>query len=178
MEPFAVIEVPGPPVAKGRARTTVVRGRGGRVVTTKTGAPMVKHYTPEKTRQWEKAARTVAQIVMRGRKPSTEPLAVTIIAILPVPPSWPAWKQAAALAGHIAATNKPDLDNIVKAAKDALNGVVWVDDAQAIGERTLKRYGDNPRVIIKVERTGKAPANISSKRQAIELCPAIAEPAE
>jgi len=37
-------------------------------------------------------------------------------------------------------TIRPDLDNLVKAVKDSLNGVVWKDDAQVCSLHTSKRF--------------------------------------
>jgi Holliday junction resolvase RusA-like endonuclease len=41
---------------------------------------------------------------------------------------------------------KPDLDNVVKAVLDALNGVVYLDDAQVVNLVATKRYATEPRV--------------------------------
>jgi Holliday junction resolvase RusA-like endonuclease len=47
---------------------------------------------------------------------------------------------------------KPDLDNMVKAIKDACNGIVWHDDAQVVDERVSKYYADTaPHTVIVVE---------------------------
>lgn len=35
---------------------------------------------------------------------------------------------------------KPDLDNLVKAVKDALKGIAWHDDSQVCDSRESKRY--------------------------------------
>jgi len=48
---------------------------------------------------------------------------------------------------------KPDCDNLMKAVLDALNGVLWADDAQVCEWSGLKRIGDGyekPRVILTV----------------------------
>lgn len=44
----------------------------------------------------------------------------------------------------------PDLDNTIKAVKDALNGVVWDDDCQVVRVNAVKIYGDVPRTEIGV----------------------------
>jgi Holliday junction resolvase RusA-like endonuclease len=41
---------------------------------------------------------------------------------------------------------KPDLDNVAKAVLDAINGIVYVDDAQVINLVATKRYATDPRV--------------------------------
>jgi Holliday junction resolvase RusA-like endonuclease len=47
-------------------------------------------------------------------------------------------------------TTKPDLDNVVKAIFDGMNGVVWKDDVQVVDAAVSKRFSDNPRVIVTV----------------------------
>lgn len=51
---------------------------------------------------------------------------------------------------------KPDLDNLLKGLKDALNGVIWTDDCRVCeyGEGTGKYYdvsGGYPRIELKIE---------------------------
>jgi len=41
-------------------------------------------------------------------------------------------RRLAALAGEIAPTARPDLDNYIKAALDAINTIVVTDDAQVV----------------------------------------------
>ena len=55
------------------------------------------------------------------------------------------WK-AAALAGAIRPTSKPDIDNVIKSSFDGLNMVVWVDDSQVVELKTAKWYSDAPRL--------------------------------
>ena len=145
------ITIAGHPVGKGRART--VRTRDGRVMS----------FTPERTRRWEENARLQAQTCMAGRSPLTGPVALRVCAYLAVPSSWPAWKREAALHGHVRPTGKPDLDNILKAAKDAMNGVLWIDDAQVVLVVTDKVYSDTPRVEIQVDVLDAAPSQITRK---------------
>ncbi len=107
-------------------------------------------YTPKKTANWEAFARMCATATMQGRCSLDAPCELSVLAIFPVPKSWPEWKRDAALAGEIRHTTKPDLDNILKAAKDALNGVVYADDAQVTQTSMRKQYGTSPRVVIEV----------------------------
>ena len=48
-------------------------------------------------------------------------------------------------------TKKPDLDNLVKAVKDSLKGILWYDDSQVYATESEKRYSDKARVYIIVE---------------------------
>jgi Holliday junction resolvase RusA-like endonuclease len=46
---------------------------------------------------------------------------------------------------------KPDLDNMLKALKDACNGIVWRDDAQIVDVKASKEYADTrPHLTIEV----------------------------
>jgi Holliday junction resolvase RusA-like endonuclease len=124
----------GKPVAKGRPRFNRESGRA---------------YTPEKTRKYEQMLRLAAEDVMQGRPPLEGPLQLDMLVIVPISPSWPKKKQADALAGRIWPTGKPDNDNFYKVI-DAGNLVVWVDDGQIVRSTIEKRYGDRPRLEIRV----------------------------
>ena len=137
--------VPGQPVAKGRARFAK---RGNFVHT----------YTPEKTANYESLVKLCAGQAMAGSEPFAAPVRVAIDIVLSIPASWSKKKQAAALAGDIAATKKPDADNVLKAIKDGMNGIVYVDDSQAVDIRVIKRYGATPGVTVTVECINKEPA--------------------
>lgn len=146
------IEVAGDPVAKGRPRVT------------KTGHA----YTPAQTRRWEQYARLMAQQQMAGQAPIAGPVEVCVRAVFPVPASWPAWKRQMALAGAVGHTTKPDGDNLFKAAVDALNGIVFVDDSQIIWHSAAKLYGDKPRVEIIIAEVGAIPAQATKRPDAIQ----------
>jgi Holliday junction resolvase RusA-like endonuclease len=120
--------VPGEPVAKGRARSFVRNGH-------------VAHYTPEKTARYENLVRLAAQQAMAGLAPIEGPVHLVVHACLSIPVSWSLKKQRAAAVGEIFPTKKPDLDNIVKAIKDGMNGVTWRDDAQVVQVVASKAYG-------------------------------------
>lgn len=144
------IRIAGNPVPKARARVT------------KTGIA----YTPAKTRKWEQTAALMAQAEMAGRAPLECPLEVVVIAEWPAPQSWPEWKRAAAVQGRLCHTTKPDADNIVKAAVDALNGVVFRDDSQIVGMIARKAYSEMPGVTIRVRALDAMPAQIKRKEAA------------
>ena len=78
-------------------------------------------YTPIKTRRFEKALKVMAVAEYKGEI-KEGPLAASIKCYLKKPKSvkreWP--------------SVKPDGDNLIKAIFDALNGIVWKDDAQII----------------------------------------------
>ncbi|MGA7781115.1 MAG: RusA family crossover junction endodeoxyribonuclease [Paraburkholderia sp.] len=128
-----VFSVPGTPIAKGRAKFA----RRGTFVTT---------YTPKETVQYENLVRLAAQEAMRGADPFDSPVELTVAIYLPIPQSWSKKKQEKARTGLVGATKKPDADNVLKALKDGMNGVVYVDDARITDVLLKKRYAVSPRV--------------------------------
>lgn len=132
-------EIPGDPVAKARPRAAMVGGHA-------------RLYTPAKTEKYEARVAVFGQQAMAGRLPMDGAVALSVTALFPIPPSWPKKRQAAARAGTELHTKKPDLDNVIKAIKDGLNGIVWGDDSQvAVLRECRKAYSDTPRVIVHVE---------------------------
>ena len=132
------IVITGHPVAKGRWRA--YKRKDGNI-----GA-----FTPQKTRKWEDDARMMARVEMGSRPLLTGCVELHVDVWLAVPASWPDWKQNAAISGSILPAGRPDLDNCVKAAKDAMNGVVWVDDSQVVTSKEWKRYSLRPMVEITI----------------------------
>lgn len=136
-----IIELAGEPKGKGRPRFT----RAGIA------------YTPAKTRSYEGMLRLAAQVEMRSRPPLEGPLLLYVQAYVPIPGSWSSKRQRLAAAGSILPTTRPDFDNYLKTL-DALNGVVWRDDAQIVEQRFAKRYSERPRLHIVVSRIVAAAA--------------------
>lgn len=68
-----------------------------------------------------------------------------------IPSSWSKSKQNDAEKGYIKPTLAPDVDNYVKAIKDALNGVCYKDDSQVVVLFIAKHYSREPRVEIKLQ---------------------------
>jgi len=148
MSEIITISISGQPVAKGRPQFVKATGIA---------------ITPKKTRAWEKDARQVARMQMSGRKPIEGPVQLTVIAFFVPSMSWPTWKQEAALNGQVVHTAKPDLDNLVKAAKDAMNGIVWLDDAQVASSSERKCYGDRPGVVITAQKLDLLPSQVKTR---------------
>lgn len=116
--------VPGVPVSKARPRMT----RAGHA------------FTPEKTRNYEALVTMLAAEAMNGASPVDDPIAMDIVAVFPQPKSWPKWKRKLAEQGLIAYTTRPDEDNIGKSISDAINGIVYVDDAQIVRKTVTKLF--------------------------------------
>lgn len=125
MDEERVIEffVPGIPVAKGRPR--VCRRSNGSIGT----------YTPDKTVVWEETIKYYAMKV-RPVKPIDGPIKLTLEFRMPKSKSADRQRRQ-----H--PTTKPDLDNLEKAVMDALNGIMWTDDAQIFSKSSKKEYSQD-----------------------------------
>lgn len=124
--------VPGPPVGKGRPRFT----RAGRV------------YTPAETRKAEENIRMCAVRAMNGAVPIAQPVELRVITYHLPPKSRTKAQKAVPWRDFRGA--RPDVDNYVKAAMDALNGVVWTDDALVASVHAAKVYAEKPGMRISV----------------------------
>jgi len=146
MDDYLVIELAGEPVAKGRPRFST-RGK----------IPVA--YSPAKTKHYEAALQYAASEAMDGRPLFDCPLFVAVVIKRKIPQSWSQKKRTDALAGRIYPVTRPDLDNHEKIL-DALNEVVWVDDAQVCFKTSSKVYSDKPGIRIEVmplpEKAGAA----------------------
>ena len=73
---------------------------------------------------------------------------LSLVAVFPIPPSWPQKTKAAALEGRVLHIQVPDLDNITKAIKDGCRAVIYHDDSQVCGfaQPYAKRYGHPARI--------------------------------
>lgn len=116
------ITVPGKPVPKGRPRAT----KQGRI------------YTPRETVTAEAWVRMCC-VDQVGRPCTTGPVRVRVEAVVPYPAN-PRDRRAAE-EGRKQPTSRPDLDNTVKLALDALNGIAWADDSAIVSLEAVKRYG-------------------------------------
>jgi Holliday junction resolvase RusA-like endonuclease len=134
MSGAVTIVIGGPPTAKGRPRMT----RRGLA------------YTPAATRKYEAHGRLAAQLAMNGRPPITAPVRAEIVVDLPVPASWSAKRRDAALRGDVRPTSRPDTDNYIKAALDAVNAIVATDDSLIVDLVAVKRYARVPQLTITV----------------------------
>jgi Holliday junction resolvase RusA-like endonuclease len=130
------LHIPGKLRGKQRARAVA---RGG----------FARLYTPQETVNAEAWVRQccVAQL---GSPVLEGPLSVRVSIWCAIPASWSKKKRAAALEGGARPTGKPDIDNSVKLLMDALNTVLWRDDAQVVELAVSKRYAAEDSTILAV----------------------------
>lgn len=130
--------VPGEPQGKGRARVGKVGDE-------------VRMFTPAKTVAYEGLIAMAAQQAMQGAEPFAGPCRLYVTAICSIPKSFSKAKREEALGRKLRPAKKPDADNIIKACADGMNGVVWVDDVQAVDVSLGKFYGEKPCLMVLVE---------------------------
>lgn len=129
--------IPGKPVGKARPRVNTYTHRA---------------YTPDATKAYESTVRaSYINAAPPVERLHVGPLRVEIVAYYPIPKSWNKARKRAALAGETRPEVKPDLDNLVKAILDALNGLAYEDDASVTDLIVRKHYAEIGRVIVRIE---------------------------
>lgn len=128
--PPTLLVIPGNPVGKARPRVT----RSGVA------------YTPKKTREYEQKVAWIARSWWRGRRPIPKgvPVIIHITSLYSRPKSN---KLSEERCWCPKGGTYADLDNLVKAIKDSLNGLVYEDDCQVVGVIARKMHtgeGEEP----------------------------------
>lgn len=128
------ITVNGAPISKKRPRFA----RRGKFVHT---------YNAQETEEgrWLWEAQQQIDAAMQGA------VKAAFIFYMPIPKSTSKKATSAILGGDNSHIKKPDLDNLIKFAKDCLNGVAWHDDSQVCELTARKIYGEQPRTEIIIE---------------------------
>ena len=137
--PLVAITLVSAPQGKGRGRGRALL-RGGHV----------GHYTPAVTCSYEGIIRTAAMDALGSRPPFDQRIEFVLRSVFPVPASWSSKPRNQAIVGETKHGKKPDLDNIAKAWRDALNSVVFRDDALITRAVLEKTYGLQPIVVVMV----------------------------
>jgi len=137
------ITVPGVPVAQPRQRFANIGG-------------FVKNYTSARDPvNAFKAAVRIAWSNATNQAPLVGPVRLSIAFVLPRTQARPEkvpkdlWGE-----GRVVMPCRPDLDNLIKSVKDALNGLAWHDDGQVWRVTATKHYAaanEQPKAIITVE---------------------------
>ena len=125
--PLIKFVVPGEPVGKGRPRASQRRGS-------------IHFRTPEKTVTFQRTVQVLARAA--GARPKTMipkgvPIRLDVIPIFHRPGRLYRKADPPGLVPH---TGKPDIDNVFKACADALNDLVYKDDAQICSMRSDAFY--------------------------------------
>lgn len=128
------------PVEQARPRATRF-GKGTRL------------YDPKKVTVFKRQLGMLAkqQMLDRGLEPFDGPLEVCMEFYRPVQASISKKERARRLSGVHRPTVKPDLDNYIKSASDALNGIIWADDNCIVSLAAEKHYAEDPHLIVEVK---------------------------
>lgn len=123
-------------------------------------------HTDKQTRAYE--ALIAEEYRLSGGKLHAEPVTVRVAALFAIPKRATKKERELMLSDSIRPTKRPDIDNILKAVLDGLNGYAYKDDAQVVKVSGEKYYADNPeQLIIEVK-----PIDI----QNTNICRAVAMP--
>ena len=85
---------------------------------------------------------------MGNRLPVSGPVRLTALVELPVPGSWSKRRCASAIVGDIRPTSRPDIDNFLKSAMDAINGIVVADDSLVVEVTVKKKFDVDPKLVL------------------------------
>jgi Holliday junction resolvase RusA-like endonuclease len=85
-----------------------------------------------------------------NNKPFTVPMDIDITFFFPVPKNTPRARTSEMLSNILRPMKRPDIDNCQKLILDIMNGVVYEDDAQVVKLSAEKRYGLEPKTVIKI----------------------------
>ncbi|OWR16593.1 RusA family crossover junction endodeoxyribonuclease [Brevundimonas diminuta] len=132
--------IPGDPRGKGRPRATTIGGHA-------------RMFTDSKTASYENLVKLAASRALGGRAPLDCPLTVVVTVRMTPAASSSRKKRASMLAGEMAPTKLPDLDNVVKAVLDGCNKVAFRDDALVVSLIARKRYAEVPGVDVEISPT-------------------------
>jgi Holliday junction resolvase RusA-like endonuclease len=124
--------------------TLVIPGEA--VAFARTGPHGAMHFTPPKQRGHEALIVHEAGLAMQDKELWSCPVSLVVTVQYVVPKSRPKWEQATLYWK----TSKPDMDNLLKLAKDALTTVVFEDDSQIAELSARKVYGVKPQTVIRV----------------------------
>lgn len=135
------------PVPKGNSGRIVRAGRFPRLIPSKRAVECQKMLTPQIASQVTGA-------------PIEGPVRRDVVFTLPIPPSWPRWKKAAAEERRYLPAGggrTPDTGNLLKLLDDCLeaSGVIY-NDSQIIGGESWKIYGSTPGYLIRIESLSQA----------------------
>ena len=131
------------PPTKGSASGFPIRRAGGRI------GVVITNDNP-KNKKWAiNVAAHARQAALEGRHAIFEgPLHLGLVFTMKRPKAMPK--------GRIMPVTKPDLDKMIRSVKDALTGILYIDDAQICTLTGHKIYGGKPGVYVELTKGGSA----------------------
>ncbi len=112
----------------------------------------IRLYDPKKVTVFKRQLGMLAkqQMLDRGLEPYDGPLEIRMEFYRPVQTSLSTKERARRLSGVHRPTVKPDLDNYIKSASDALNGIIWEDDNLIVSLQAEKFYSERPHLVVEI----------------------------
>lgn len=111
-------------------------------------------YDPKKVKQFKIAVGNMAKEQMKQNeweRLEDRPLMLDVTFYRPIQQSISKVEHDRRARHEVLPIVKPDNSNYLKSLEDALNGIVWKDDALITDIRARKRYAEQPRIEIEVE---------------------------
>lgn len=108
-------------------------------------------YTAQNTKDYEELIRQYFLIKYPRYTSFENRVSVKILACFRPPKNASKKDKENMLNGNLTPTKKPDIDNIVKVILDALNTIAFKDDNQVTKLEIEKVYGEEEKVIVKIE---------------------------
>lgn len=120
----------------------------------------VQTYDPPNSKAYKKKVENVARLYAPST-PIDSPIKINMTFFMPIPKSKSkAWKRRALL-GLELPDRKPDNDNLAKAILDAMNEIIYKDDARITDLNLKKRYSDVPRTeVVIIEQVTEVQAKL------------------
>lgn len=106
-------------------------------------------YDPPKTAKFKKQLRALVKEMYHGAPVEGE-IYLKVAFYRKVQKSISKKEHARRTKGHVRPIVKPDLSNYLKSFEDALNGILWKDDAMIVHEEIDKYYSDEPRIEVEI----------------------------
>ena len=106
-------------------------------------------YDPAKTAKFKSELRALAKEMYRDA-PIEGEIYLKVAFYRKIQKSISKKEHARRTKGHVRPIVKPDLSNYLKSLEDALNGVLWKDDAMIVHEEIDKYYSDKPRIEVEI----------------------------
>jgi Holliday junction resolvase RusA-like endonuclease len=150
--------IPGEPIAKQGDRSYTVELKEPKIVTAKNGNNRTvkfinKHYQPKKIKHEERNIRWAINAQLpKNFTPIDVAFEVTIIFVFSALKSFKSAEKEAIQQGNLLIKDtKPDVDNLIKMIFDAMQQVVFLNDARAYRLTEItKAYGSTPGIFIKL----------------------------
>lgn len=134
--------------------------------------PFATQYDPKENKEWKSKAAFFFAQAMDGQDPLSGPVHLSVGAHFAMPKSHHRKRLPRPQEMHV---KKPDLDNVVKAVKDAAKGVLWFDDTQVcylVAWKLTQPQGVAPYTTVEVQEI----ADLWTMNGTSKLIPVLQEP--